>query len=193
MFWVSLSSISLVVLVEEGAWGRYPNKIQTCSDTFQPPLKSLPPPPKQKKSLRHWVYQTIIVIMFAFVCLIQQGSHISQLFCSILPSSFLTFSLKVGGEFNWDVHTQELILAAFFYGFVFTQILGGWLSDRFGMKWVVGLGILASSVCSLLGPVAAYAGFGWYFTTRFVSGLAEVGAILSKCLNFKLLRHGLQT
>ncbi|XP_030843246.1 sialin-like [Strongylocentrotus purpuratus] len=78
------------------------------------------------------------------------------------------------GEFLWDTQTQELLLAGFFYGYIFTQIPGGWLSDKFGMKWVLGFGFLLSSVCTLLGPVAAYAGTEWYFVTRFFSGLGEV-------------------
>ncbi|XP_030829832.1 sialin-like [Strongylocentrotus purpuratus] len=77
------------------------------------------------------------------------------------------------GEFLWDTQTQELLLAGFFYGYIFTQIPGGWLSDKFGMKWVLGFGFLLSSVCTLLGPVAAYAGTEWYFVTRFFSGLGE--------------------
>ena len=85
--------------------------------------------------------------------------------------------MKGGGDFNWDSHEQELIFAAFYYGYVFTQIPGGWLSDRFGMKWVVGLGYMASSILTLLGPVAAHAGFAWYFMTRMFSGIAEVCTI----------------
>eukprot|EP00057_Strongylocentrotus_purpuratus_P001701 XP_001200871.2 PREDICTED: sialin-like [Strongylocentrotus purpuratus] len=77
------------------------------------------------------------------------------------------------GEFSWDTQTQELLLAGFFYGYLVTQIPGGWLCDRFGMKWVFGFGMLLSSVCTLLGPVAAYGGTGWYFASRFFAGLGE--------------------
>ncbi|XP_072175682.1 sialin-like [Diadema setosum] len=77
------------------------------------------------------------------------------------------------GKFLWDAHTQELILAAFYYGCIFTQIPGGWLADKYGTKWVMGFGFLLSSVCTLLGPVAAMADFRWYFVTRFFSGLGE--------------------
>ncbi|XP_072175685.1 putative inorganic phosphate cotransporter [Diadema setosum] len=77
------------------------------------------------------------------------------------------------GEFLWDAHTQELLFAAYFYGYIFTHIPGGWLADKYGMKWVMGFGFLLSSVCTLLGPVAAMADFRWYFVTRFFSGLGE--------------------
>jgi len=28
----------------------------------------------------------------------------------------------ISGEFNWDSHTQGTVLAAFFYGYIFTQV-----------------------------------------------------------------------
>ncbi|XP_071493039.1 sialin-like [Diadema antillarum] len=90
---------------------------------------------------------------------------------NIVPN---TTSVTEGdGKFLWDSHTQELIFAAFYYGYIFAQIPGGWLADKYGMKWVLGFGFLLSSACTLLGPVAAMADFRWYFVTRFFSGLGE--------------------
>ncbi|XP_054758596.2 sialin-like isoform X1 [Lytechinus pictus] len=84
---------------------------------------------------------------------------------------------ETSGEFFWNTHTQELLLAGFFYGYLCTQIPGGWMSDRFGMKWVLGLGILLSSVSSILGPWAARMGPVFFFITRFLAGLGE-GVVL---------------
>ncbi|XP_071509215.1 sialin-like [Diadema antillarum] len=84
-----------------------------------------------------------------------------------------TSTTEGDGEFLWDAHTQELLFAAFFYGYILTQIPGGWLADKYGMKWVLGFGFLLSSVCTLVGPVAAMTDFRWYFVTRFFSGFGE--------------------
>ena len=31
---------------------------------------------------------------------------------------------------DWDVATKEFILASFYYGYIITQIPGGWLAHR---------------------------------------------------------------
>ena len=33
-------------------------------------------------------------------------------------------------ELGWSPETQGTVLASFFVGYLFTQILGGWLADR---------------------------------------------------------------
>jgi MFS family permease len=43
----------------------------------------------------------------------------------------LNFFVLQRAEFEWDKNTQSSILAAFFYGYIITQIPGGWLADRF--------------------------------------------------------------
>ena len=91
------------------------------------------------------------------------------------------FMLKTEGEFTWDTETQELILASFFYGYIFTQTAGGWLADRFGVKWVMALGILISCCASLLGPMAARESTGTYIATRVIAGLGEVMIITVLC------------
>jgi ACS family sodium-dependent inorganic phosphate cotransporter-like MFS transporter 5 len=59
------------------------------------------------------------------------------------------------GELPWDSRTQGTLLASFFYGYIFTQIPGGWLTKRFGGRRVMALGAICSSVLSLATPVAA--------------------------------------
>lgn len=50
---------------------------------------------------------------------------------------------------------QGYILGAFFYGYICTQIVGGRLAERFGGKWIYGLGVLVTTVFTLLTPWAA--------------------------------------
>ena len=37
-------------------------------------------------------------------------------------------------DFDWDSQTQGLILASFFYGYIFTQIPGGYFATKYGGK-----------------------------------------------------------
>ena len=41
-------------------------------------------------------------------------------------------------EFSWTTKEQGLILSGFSFGYVSTQILGGYLAQIYGGKWVVG-------------------------------------------------------
>ncbi|XP_063226964.1 sialin-like isoform X2 [Bacillus rossius redtenbacheri] len=59
------------------------------------------------------------------------------------------------GEFEWSGSMQGFVLSAFYYGYIATQVLGGWLSDRFGPKYVMGCGVAAGGACMMLAPIAA--------------------------------------
>lgn len=76
--------------------------------------------------------------------------------------------------FNWDPQEQGLILGAFFYGYIFTQIPGGMLAERYGGKWVYGCGALLTGIFTLFTPLAAKNGKIPLFILRFFEGLFEV-------------------
>ena len=78
-----------------------------------------------------------------------------------------------GGEFDWDSKQQGLILGSFFYGYVATQIPGGYLAEKYGGKWFYGLGTLCTAILTLLTPLAAKAGVGFFIGCRILEGLGE--------------------
>jgi MFS family permease len=78
------------------------------------------------------------------------------------------------GEFDWTEAEQGFILGSFFWGYVLTQLPGGLLSQRYGGKWVVGLGLLLTAILTLFIPVAARSGKEYLIAVRIVQGLAEV-------------------
>lgn len=77
--------------------------------------------------------------------------------------------------YNWDSQTQGWILGSFFYGYILTQIPGGYLAGRYGPKWLLGFGILGTAVFTLLTPVAADFGAGYLIAVRVLEGIGEVG------------------
>ncbi|XP_030842785.1 putative inorganic phosphate cotransporter [Strongylocentrotus purpuratus] len=82
------------------------------------------------------------------------------------------------GEFPWDSHTQEQILASFYYGFPFFQIPAGLLADRYPRSCtiIIGVGYLISSISNLFIPLAAFnGGAPAIMALRIISGLAESG------------------
>merc|ERR1739844_887618 len=77
------------------------------------------------------------------------------------------------GEFDWDSKEQGLILGSFFYGYVLTQIPGGFLAEKYGGKWFYGIGTLCTAILTLLTPLAASGGVGWFMALRVLEGLGE--------------------
>ncbi|XP_078664685.1 sialin-like [Branchiostoma floridae x Branchiostoma belcheri] len=77
------------------------------------------------------------------------------------------------GEFPWSPGEQSIILGAFFYGYIVTQIPGGWLAGRYGGKSVFGLGILCTALFTLVTPVAARANKYLFIAVRVIQGLGE--------------------
>ena len=78
-----------------------------------------------------------------------------------------------GGEFDWDSKEQGLILGSFFYGYVATQIPGGFFAEKYGGKWFYGIGTLCTAILTLLTPFAAKAGVGFFIGCRILEGLCE--------------------
>ncbi|GFY47713.1 hypothetical protein TNIN_205181 [Trichonephila inaurata madagascariensis] len=77
------------------------------------------------------------------------------------------------GQFNWSPDTQSNILGSFFYGYFITQIPGGRIAEVFGGKWLFGLGVLCTSILTLLTPVAAEWGVWALIILRICEGLGE--------------------
>ncbi|XP_069110968.1 sialin-like isoform X2 [Argopecten irradians] len=75
-------------------------------------------------------------------------------------------------EFEWDKNTRSTMLASFFYGYICTQIIGGWLSDRFGGRRVLGYTTLLASICTLVTPVCARASIVMVYVLRVILGLS---------------------
>ena len=74
---------------------------------------------------------------------------------------------------GWSPTVQGAVMSAFFLGYVTLQIPAGYLSDRFGGKWVLGLGVLFWSLVTLLTPASAALGITVLLACRFLMGVAE--------------------
>ena len=76
-------------------------------------------------------------------------------------------------DFDWDSQTQGLILASFFYGYIFTQIPGGYFATKYGGKRIFLFGITTTAVLTLLTPVLAKTHTSLLIGVRVISGLSE--------------------
>ena len=58
-------------------------------------------------------------------------------------------------EFGWDDAQSGSLLAAFFMGYIWTQIPGGMLTAHYGAKPVLIVGVVGWSVLTMLSPALA--------------------------------------
>jgi len=65
-------------------------------------------------------------------------------------------------------------LGSFFWGYLLTQIPGGWASHRYGGKWLFGLGLLVTGLFALVTPFAARLGKETLVLVRIIQGFAGV-------------------
>ena len=81
--------------------------------------------------------------------------------------------IPMAEQFGWNETTKGFVLSSFFFGYTGTQILGGWLADRFGGKRVLGAGVLLWSLFTVLTVPAAYSGIVVLIAARVAMGLGE--------------------
>lgn len=76
--------------------------------------------------------------------------------------------------YNWDNKTQSLLLSSFFWGYVVTQIPGGYLAHKYGAKFTLFIGLSVCSVLALMTPIAAEIG-SWQLVCalRVIQGLCQ--------------------
>lgn len=78
---------------------------------------------------------------------------------------------KESGEFTWEKSLQGVLLGAFFYGYIVTQVPSGWLCDRFGAKIVLGIGLGTVSVLTLALPEAGRSSPYAMLVVRIIQGM----------------------
>jgi ACS family sodium-dependent inorganic phosphate cotransporter len=98
---------------------------------------------------------------------------LSTFVCYIDRVNMSVAIIPMAEEFHWDQTTRGIVLSSFFYGYLATQVLGGWLADRYGGKVVLGLGVLWWSIFTLLTPPAAAVSLTVLFIARVGMGLGE--------------------
>lgn len=91
----------------------------------------------------------------------------------------LLLVLQEEGEFDWDSTTQSIILGSFYWCYVFSQVIGGLLTQYFGTKVVFGYSQFVTAICSLLIPQAAVTHYILVIILRSIQGIASVSDMQS--------------
>ncbi|XP_026114155.1 vesicular glutamate transporter 1-like isoform X2 [Carassius auratus] len=79
----------------------------------------------------------------------------------------------VKAQFTWDPETVGMIHGSFFWGYIVTQIPGGFICQKFAANRVFGFAVVATSVLNMMIPTAARINFGCVIFIRILQGLVE--------------------
>ncbi|XP_054263377.1 vesicular glutamate transporter 1-like [Macrosteles quadrilineatus] len=76
-------------------------------------------------------------------------------------------------DFASDSKSEGILLSSFFYGYILTQLLGGWLASRYGGARVFGIGILVTALLTLISPPLAKTNVIILLVVRAMEGIFE--------------------
>eukprot|EP00887_Chlorella_sp_A99_P003196 scaffold9.g3196.t1 len=93
--------------------------------------------------------------------------------CSIDRAAMSVALLPMSAQFGWDDGTKGAVSAAFFGGYMLTNLLGGFFAARWGPKPVLAAGVGLWSAFTMLTPGAAGAALPALLGSRVVMGLGE--------------------
>ena len=77
-------------------------------------------------------------------------------------------------QFKWDSREQGLVLGGFAIGYSVPQLVGGFIADRYGGKWVFGCCIFLCSVLNFILPImTVYYEISAIMVIRVVQGFVQ--------------------
>lgn len=98
---------------------------------------------------------------------------VSFIICNCDRINISVAILPMAKYYGWSQTTVGIIQSAFFWGYVLTQIPGGYLADKYGGKHVLAAGVIMWSIMTLLTPLAASTNIGLLLLVRALLGVGE--------------------
>ncbi|KAA8498194.1 putative anion transporter 4, chloroplastic [Porphyridium purpureum] len=100
-------------------------------------------------------------------------TFISFIICNMDRINVSIAILPMAKTYGWSQSTVGIIQSSFFWGYVLTQIPGGYLASRFGGKAVLGAGVVAWSLMTFITPMAASHSLPALLVARALLGIGE--------------------
>lgn len=105
---------------------------------------------------------------------------LAMLICYLDRVSMSTGIVPMAEEFGWSNTTKGWVLSSFFIGYLFAQIPGSWVTNRYGGRIVLGVSLIWWSLVTVVTPIAAMSSLGLLIFARIAMGLGE--AAVTPCL-----------
>jgi MFS transporter, ACS family, solute carrier family 17 (sodium-dependent inorganic phosphate cotransporter), other len=112
---------------------------------------------------REWPRRYTVVALFA----------LATALCYIDRVNISIAIIPLASAKGYDAAAKGLVLSSFFWGYLWLQLLGGWMADRFGGKRVLAAGVAMWSLATFFTPPAASISFGVLLAMRAMLGAGE--------------------
>ena len=116
-----------------------------------------------RASVVGWPRRYTIVLLFA----------LATALCYVDRVNISIAIIPLAHDKGYDATRTGLVLSSFFWGYLWPQMLGGWMADRFGGKRVLAAGVALWSAATFLTPPAAAMSFGTLLLMRALLGAGE--------------------
>jgi ACS family sodium-dependent inorganic phosphate cotransporter len=110
-----------------------------------------------------WPRRYTVVVLFA----------LATALCYVDRVNISIAIIPLAHDKGYDPAARGLILSAFFWGYLWLQMPGGWIADRLGGKGVLAAGVAVWSAATFLTPPAARISFGLLLVMRAALGAGE--------------------
>ena len=100
-------------------------------------------------------------------------SFLAVFICYIDRVNISVAIIPMQEQFGWSESQVGIILGSFYFGYMVTMIIGGYLADKYGGKKVLGYALLIWSLFTIVTPFFAYQGLWWLIFIRILMGLGE--------------------
>ncbi|CAH1154013.1 unnamed protein product [Phaedon cochleariae] len=133
----------------------------------------------KKSSWKLWKTRRYIIALLGFGGFFMMYALRTNLSIAIVPMTEMKNITSQNGtiiqkrEFDWDTQTQGYVLSSFFYGYILTPILGGYLAERFGGKKTLAVGIGVTSLLTVITPWVARINVYLFILIRTLEGIFE--------------------
>ncbi|CAF1032852.1 unnamed protein product [Adineta ricciae] len=125
-------------------------------------------------------YSQKISVGIALVCMVNHTainqhkySHAIPLTQADIDCPRANNTVKIEGPYPWTKNIQGIVLGGYFWGYLITEIPGGYLASRFGARFIFGIAMIISGLVTIIMPWGASLHYGvlWFF--RLIVGLAH--------------------
>ncbi|XP_050307576.1 sialin-like [Anthonomus grandis grandis] len=147
------------------------NEGENARSNFEP----AEPPSWQFWKRRRYVVATMA--FFGFFNVYTLRVNLSIAVVAMTQNRFETLEngtkISLGPEFEWSNELQGYILSSFFYGYMATQLLGGYLSAKLGGKIIFVGGVTVTALLTVITPWLAYTHVYLLIGVRIIEGIFE--------------------
>ena len=100
-------------------------------------------------------------------------SFLAVFICYIDRVNLSVAIIPIQEQFGWSESQVGIILGSFYFGYLISMTIGGFLADKYGGKIILAYGLLLWSFFTVITPAFAYSGFFFLIFIRVMMGLGE--------------------